>query len=377
MNICTTSADIVARVPASDTIKAMIDIESLSAQIKHNCNISDARHWGYYSLCGLLLRLRELYRSEKGIPLWERMPQEDIGRWIASRENLWRELEDKELTPITMNGNVFGPFEIEKINAELEQHGIIYGAGLGLYRKPCFFLADLLSKKTMNGFDVYVAGTEYARDLSDHPAMLQEKVIYARVEPTKLLLWTRFEEMRCRGKSALLFAFSTYGISSGETPSEDAEQRISLIARTEAETYIHHEIGEAVEGEKIGAEWKAFLTSVPAGRVELFARAVKDILADTGDKGMLNYIIHNRKAGSLGFYLVFLSGMRKHLFPEMQDAFSLYVASGDWSLIDRARKAGYANAYGYMERLLSVQRNCAGKESVAGVIEQEILGGLL
>ena len=355
----------------------MIDIESITSQIKHNCNISDARHWGYYSLCGLLLRLRELYRSEQGIPLWERMSQEDIGRWISSREKLWREMEDKELTRITMNGNVFGPFEIEKINAELEKHGLIYGAGLGLYRKPCFFLADLLSKKTVNGFDVYVAGAEYARDLSDHPAMLQGNMIYARVEPTKLLIWTRFEEMRCKGKSALLFAFADYGISPGEAPSQDIAQRISLIAHDEAETYIHHEIGEAVEGKKIGAEWKAFLTSLPAGQVELFARAVKDILADTCDNGMLNYIIHQQKAGSLGFYLVFLSGMRKLLFPEMQDAFSLFAGSGDWALIDHARKKGYTKACGHVQRLLSVHRNCTGKESVAGVIEREILSGLL
>ena len=355
----------------------MIDIESLSSQVKHNCNISDARHWGYYSLCGLLLRLRELYRSEKGIPLWETMPQEDIGGWIASRENLWRELEDKELTPITMNENVFGPFEIEKINAELEKHGLIYGAGLGLYRKPCFFLADLLSKETMNGFDVYVAGTEYARDLSDHPAMLQGNVVYARVAPTKLLIWTRFEEMRCRGKSALMFAFANYGIAPEEAPSEDIGRRISLIAHAEAETYIHHEIGEAVEGEKIGAEWKEFLTSLPAGRVELLARAVKDILADTGDNGMLNYIIRKQKAGSLGFYLVFLSGMRKLLFPEMQDAFGLFVGSGDWSLIDHARKAGYRKAYGYMERLLSAYRKYTGEKAMADEIEREILSRLL
>jgi len=377
VNICIISSDVVARALPSDTIKEMIDIESLSSQVKHNCNISDARHWGYYSLCGLLLRLRELYRSEQGIPLWEKMPQEDIGRWIASRENLWREIEDKELTRITMNGNVFGPFEIEKINAELEKHDLIYGAGLGLHRKPCFFLADLLSKKTMNGFDVYVAGAEYARDLSDHPAMLQKNVIYARVEPTKLLIWNRFEEMRCRGKSALLFAFTNYGIAPEEAPSEDIGQRISLIAHSEAETYIHHEIGEAVEGEKIGAEWKAFLTSLPAGRVELLARAVKDILADTCNNGMLSYIIRKQKAGSLGFYLVFLSGMRKLLFPEIQDAFGLFVGSGDWSLIDHARKAGYIKACGYVERLLSVQRNCTGKESVADIIEREVLSGLL
>jgi len=377
VNICTISTYVVARVLPSDTIKEMINIESLASQVKHNCNISDARYWGYYSLCGLLLRLRELYRSEKGIPLWGKMPQEDIGSWIASRENLWREVEDKELTPITMNGNIFGPFEIEKINAELEKHNLIYGAGLGLYRKPCFFLADLLSKETMNGLDVYMAGTEYARDLSDHPAMLQENVVYVRVVPTKLLIWTRFEEMRCKAKSAPVFAFANYGIAPEEAPSEDIDQRISLIARAEAETYIHHEIGEAVEGEKIGAEWKAFLMSLPAGRVELLARAVKDILADTSDNGMLNYIIRKQKAGSLGFYLVFLSGMRKLLFPEMQNAFGLFVGSGDWSLIDHARKAGYTKANEYVERLLSVQRKYAGKESVASVIEREILSGLL
>jgi hypothetical protein len=364
-------------VPSSDTIKDMIDVESLVSQVKRNCNISDARHWGYYSLCGLLLRLRELYRAEKGIALWERLPQEDVGQWISEREHLWRELEEEELKPITINGNLFGPFEVEKINARLQAYGLIYGAGVGVHKKPCFFLANLLSTEIINGLKVSVAGNEYARDLSDHPAMLQGNVIYARVALTKLLIWTRFEEMRCRGKSALSFAFSHYGIQPGEPPSEDVEQRVSLIARAEAETYIHHEIGEAVEGEKIGGEWKAFLASLPQGRVELFARAAKDILADTGETGMLNYIIRGRKAGSLGFYIVFLSGMRKLLFPEMQDAFSLFAGSGDWSLIDRARKAGYRKASGYVEKLLLIHKHNRGEEAVTDVIEREMLGSLL
>jgi hypothetical protein len=38
----------------------MIDIESFTSQVKRNCNISDAKYRGYYSLCGLLLRLRDL-----------------------------------------------------------------------------------------------------------------------------------------------------------------------------------------------------------------------------------------------------------------------------------------------------------------------------
>ena len=74
----------------------MTDIQSLAPQIKRNCNISDARYWGMYSLCGLLLRLRELYKVEKGIRPWENILQQDMGEWITGRENLWQELEDKD-----------------------------------------------------------------------------------------------------------------------------------------------------------------------------------------------------------------------------------------------------------------------------------------
>ena len=47
--------------------------------------------------------------------------------------------------------------------------------------KPVFFVTDIISHEKVDGFDVYVAGTEYARDLSDYPAMLQGNVIIARV----------------------------------------------------------------------------------------------------------------------------------------------------------------------------------------------------
>jgi len=53
----------------------MLDIETLIYTIKRNCNISDARYRGFYSPCGFLLRLRELYRIEKGIKSRERISQ--------------------------------------------------------------------------------------------------------------------------------------------------------------------------------------------------------------------------------------------------------------------------------------------------------------
>jgi len=356
----------------------MIDVEVLASQIKKNCNISDAKYWGAYSICGLLLGLRELYRVEKGIRAWEEIQQKEIGEWISERESLWRELEDKDFGNVIVDGNVYGPFEVEKINEVLEKEGIIYGAGYGLHMKPSFFLADIISKKTVDDYKIYIAGSEYVRDLSDYPAMLQDKTIFARLDTTRLLLWGKFEELRLRGsKGALAFAFLRYGITPEEEPSEDINRRLSLIACSEVETYVRHELGEAFEGEKLGDEWKVMLAGLSSYRAELFVRGVKDLLSDTSEKGMLKYIIENQKEGALGFYIVFLGGYRRLLFPEILKAFERFTETEDWGLIDDARKAGYKKAKGYAERLLSLyDRSKTEKTQIPGYIENEILSEL-
>ena len=355
----------------------MLNIDTLASQIKRNCNISDAQFWGTYSLCGLLLRLRELCRSEKGMRPWEKISQKDVGEWIADRETLWRELDERDYEDIAMNGNTCRPFEVEKINSELAGKALIYGAGFGLHGKPSFFLADLISKRTIDGFDIYVSGREYAKDLSEYPALLQDRSIFARTETIKHLLWQRFEEMRCKStKGNLASAFSKYGLSPQEEPSEEVDGKISHIADSEAETYIHHELGEAFEGEKIGTEWKTLLSILPHSKAELFTRAVKDVLSDTSEKGMLKYIIKTRKEGSLGFYMVFLGGFRKIIFPEILEAFRIFVETGDWKPIDDARKAGYRKAEDYAEKLLLLYRNKKDDDSLSNSIEDEILRGL-
>ncbi|MEW6052191.1 MAG: Sfum_1244 family protein [Nitrospirota bacterium] len=356
----------------------MINIDTLAAQIKANCNISDARHWGSYSLCGLLLRLRELYRSEMGIQLWEQIHPEDVGRWITDREALWKTLENKDFGKISFNGNVYDPFEVEAINAELERDRLIYGAGFGIHMKPVFFLADLVAKDRADGLTVYKAGREYARDLSDHPAMLQDMSIFARGEPIRHLIWGKFEEMRCRGShGALAYAFLKYGITPAEEPSEDTDRKISRVARSELETYIHHELGEASEGKRIGGDWKNLLFLIQNTKTEIFARAVKDILADTSENGMMHYIIRKKKEGSLGFYIVFLGGARKIIFPEILPAFRQFAETGDWELIESARRAGYSNAYEYVDKLLCAYRTRKDDVSLQQAIEREIFGGLL
>jgi hypothetical protein len=91
---------------------------------------------------------------------------------------------------------------------------------------------------------------------------------------------------------------------------------------------------------------------------------------------MLKYIIKNRKEGSLGFYLVFLGGLRKIIFPEILDAFRSFVQTKDWEIIDNARKTGYRKAEEYAERLLLLYRNRKDDDSLPHYIEEEILNGL-
>ncbi|MGB9715500.1 MAG: Sfum_1244 family protein, partial [Thermodesulfovibrionales bacterium] len=349
-------------------------LNNIISQVKRNCNISDAKFWGEYSICGLLLRLRELYRCEKGLKLWERVPQEDISEWMSEKENIWKELQNKELEDLIIGGSVFGPFEVSDINKRLEEENIIYGAGYGIRKKPSFFLADLVSKRKIDGYEVYIAGNEYARDLADYPAMIQDNIIFARIATTKLRIWERFEELRVRDpKGPLSYAFSRYGINPHDEPSEDIEKKVSLTASSEIETFIYHEIGEAIEDENLGEEWKELILELSGRKAEFFSRGIKDLLADTTEKGMINYIIKNQKEGSLGFYIVFLDGYRRLLFPEIIKAFEKFIESGDWKIIEDARIEGYKKAKGYAERLLSIKREISDRLQLTEYIEKEIV----
>ncbi len=357
----------------------MIDIQTLTLQVKRNCNISDAQYWGWYSVCGLLLRLRELYCAERGIKPWESIHREEISEWIAERENLWKELEGKELEDIIIDGKAYNPFEVEQINTVLLKENFIYGAGYGIHMKPSFFLADLLSRYTIDGHAVYIGGKEYARDLADYPAMVQDGVIFGRLDTTKLHLWEKFAEMKSKGPdSPVAFAFSKYNITKEEGKIGELEQRMSELSLSELEAYIHHEVGEAFEGKLLGNLWEGLLLECSGTKAEFFARGVKDLLSDTSEKGMTKYIIEHKKEGSLGFYIVFLQGYRRILFTEIQDAFKRFMKTADWELIEDARQAGYRKAKSYADRLLSIyNQHHTEKNRILKSIEQEILTELL
>ena len=353
-----------------------LDIEALSAQVKENCNISDARFWGSYSICGLLLRLRELFRHERGMQLWEEMPQEIISGWIEDREHLWHEMESREFIDLSVRQAEFPPFDSEGINRILEKDGVLYGAGLGVRMKPSFFLAELLAKESLEGYEVIIAGREFVRDLAVYPAMLQGNTIFARRDALTTILWDKFEEIRLKKyKGALAYAFSQYDILPGDDVNESLYTRIAKIAEKETGTYIRHEIGEAYEGACLGEPWREMLSGPITMRVELFVRSIKDVLSDTSEKGMLKYIIEQGRKGSLGFYLASMGGFRTMIFPEIQELFPDFVEREDWRAVEKARETGYRKARDLASAVLDIFLNRG--EMAAAVIEQEFLEKML
>jgi hypothetical protein len=352
----------------------MIDIDSIASQVKHNCNISDAKYWGYYSPCGLLLRLRDLYKVESGLKPRDKVNHKTIGSWIDKREELWHSLEARDFEDIKVNGRRCGPFDIKSINKSLLKQGYFYGAGFGNMLKPVFILAELTDRIFKGKYRIHIVDREIARDLSTSPAMIQGNTIIARQQTMKIFLWGKFEEMssrKCAG--SLHHAFSEYGIS-GNFDEKSIEKKFPRVVQEELSTYIYHELGEAAQRRILGTWWKQLLLKIPYSRAELFVRAVKDIMSDTCRTGMLAYIIESKKRGSLSFYVSLLSGFRKVIFPEIVTAYGEFNESGNWDIIENARAEGYRKAGDYVRKL----KNLFDKGTVTpDAIEQEVLAHIM
>ncbi len=310
--------------------------------IKHNCDVSDASYWGYFTICGLLLRYLDLYRSERGLKLHQDVNREEIAAWIEEKEARWPELESKSYRDIEIAGKGYNPFDLDGINAELEKIGLVYGAGYGMYMKATFFLAEIKSSYIVEGHRVYIAGREMARDLLTSPAMLQGRTIYIRTEPLKSLLWDKFISARGKACDAVCDAFSYYGIGFDEQPAS-AEEKIESIAERYSIVLEQHEMAEYSED---APGWRDMLAVVKDRTIELYLRAVKDIVADTSSRGPLAFIVSKRDAGLLSLFVALREGFIPYLFPELKKAYASFLKSGDWTDIEAARAAGYSRYTG-------------------------------
>jgi hypothetical protein len=270
-------------------------------------------------------------------------------------EDAWDQAAEKEFGEIDLNGHAYDSFDVAGINRQLEPLGFLYGAGFSRGLKPVFFLARIEQKRKIDGRTVYVLGSELARDLLTMPAFTNNGIIVVRRDSARVYLWDQIAYLGKSGRPALRFALEQYGLGHGHY--KDLPGFMDTILEDEVNVYIRHELGEIHETRFPVDIWRELIAAFPHSPIELLARALKDLLADTNDSGTLNYIIKERKAASLGFYTAFLDGLRRELFPEMRESFDAFLEAKDWAPIEEARQKAHRDAIHRVDTILSAFEN--------------------
>jgi hypothetical protein len=320
----------------------MLNIDDITRQVLHNCDISDAYHAGMFSICGLALRLRDLYKWENRLPAWEESDPSEVLAWIEGKENNWENHTENGFEDLTIDGTAFDPFDTVGINLILEPHQIFYGAGYARSLKPTFFLTNITEKTNINDNLVYILGRELARDLLTIPALTQDNFVLLRQESAKLFIWDSIFYIKKSARPALKFALDSCGLKNQEPKA--LQPHLTTILAALKDNYIYHEIGELKDTAFDRKLWREIIAAYPYSPVEYLARAVKDLLADTNPYGTLRYIMKKRRTASLAFYAAFLDGLAKEFFPELLISFQQFTRSEDWELIDQAVSSGYNRA---------------------------------
>lgn len=325
------------------------DLAALTQAVQRNCHISDARHGTDYTLCIYLMKMREYYRWERGLPFGANLSRHDVGDWLTQRERLWEDLVKADFESLQIDGRRFDPFDAEAINAELNEHGLVYSGGLGLNAKPHFFLGSLDKRIQSEGFSVLLANREYARDLSAPPAMLRDNTVFVRREALRRMLWEKLESWRwSRPPNALGRAFACYDFES------DLDSALTTMAETELHAVLLHEIGEYQAGSLLGATWNEMLANLTHTPAELMARAVRDHLADC--MNTLPELLREQCSSSVHFYMGNLNNMRKMIFPGLQGAYQEWLDEGDWEPLAAIAEVGRRHWADVASRMLEIYK---------------------
>lgn len=330
-----------------------MDVSRLTRQVKHNCDVSDARNAGLYSICGLALRLRDLYKWDHRLPPWQEHEPGRVLEWIGRREELWESLAETEFQPLTIDGHGFEAFDSQAINTRLVPQGLFYGAGYAQSLQPTFFLAQVDRCDTIHGRTVWRLGRELARGLLTLPAFSQQGQVVLRTEAARMYLWDQIAYIPSSRRPALAFALEAC-CNLPQAISPAIRRHLDAILRICQTMFIRHELGELEDPVFDRATWRQMLSEFPHTPVELLIRTLKDVLADTGPQGPLAYFRAHRDKAGLGFYMAFRGGLAALLFAELKTSFSAFMQTGDWDEMDRVASQMRQKAVAYARQVTAI-----------------------
>lgn len=318
--------------------------------VQRNCHIADARHAREMTLCTYLLEMREFYRWEAGIPLGDPLARPEVGEWLTAREAFWETLIDESFGPVPLGDTEHEPFDVTAINTALVPQGLVYGAGIGRFGKPHFFLGRLDRTGTQDGLTVLVCECEYARDLTTIPAALQGGTVIVRREALRQWLWEKAEAWAMKKTpGALARALAAHGFAA------DPRAALERMADAETETLILHERGEHAAGRLLGVAWEERLACSAKRRAEILMRAVRDHLADC--LVTLPVLLEREAWPSLWFWLANLDGMRQALLPALAAFDPEKVGAGDTARLREIATRGAAHFEALARRLMGMDES--------------------
>lgn len=348
-------------------------------QVQANCRIAAAGQVGYYSLCGMLLRLRQLYKWEQGLAPWQEGDPKDVLDWIESQEEVWIDLEEAGLQELSWQGRQVDPYAVAELNTLLEPEGLAYGAGFTRGLAPMCFLGELWETKQHRELTVLILGPELARDLDAAPALRQGSIIYLRTEPLAFYLWDNLSDPAKQKNIYLKIALAARDIDQDgllRRPGYYEEQFQGLLSSA-GKSMIRHEVGEALEP-ALQKTLPSLIKRFPHSRIERWVRAVKDALADLNDWGRLAYILEERDLPELALLLAWRPGFYPYLIPELEPAFWELQRTRDWGAVEQARQRALGRLHQTAAELDEVLEELAGAadEDTAMVLEEKFISPL-
>jgi hypothetical protein len=341
-----------------------LDIDRLKRDILYNCDVTDAKHAGLYSVCGLVMRLRDLYKWERRLPPWQEDESAKVLEWIGDREIRWEGLMTADYQPLTLHQHSADAFDTKAVNQWIQPNGFYYGAGYGHSLKPTFFLAEVEDRLTVQGRVVWVLGREHARDLLTLPALSQDSQVVLRTEAGRMYLWDQILYLGNSGRRAFDFALKACGLE--DQQHETIQRYFDTIWDVHKTIYVRHEIGEIEDRVFDRRIWRGVLAHYPHTPVELFVRTLKDLLADTTAMGTLPHLIAHRNKAGLGLYMAFGNGITRSLTQPLICAFDAFLDDGaDWDTMAGAMQKLREAIKGHCRRVMEIYREARWQDDMA------------
>ena len=174
-----------------------------------------------------------------------------------------------------------------------------------------------------------------------------------------MFLWDQLLYISASARPALTFVLEKEGIK--DQRHEALHKHLPRLSRIYERLLIQHEIGELEESVFPDELWREILAAFPHTAIEYLARTLKDLLADTGPKGLLNQLVSDKNEKGLGLYLAFRQSLAKSLFPELHSAFVNFCKDEKWEHILRAGVRGHETARAYALMICDLFRNAREK----------------